>query len=98
MTVDRFVEARVAALRYFFKATFGWHWHAVVARELGRKGRLTALQYRKRRIGKIATLKALEAVAIKHGWNPAGPLGLLRPPPEPTAILLSDLEARPRRY
>jgi len=98
MTSRNFVEYRLAALRYFFKATFGYHWHATVAKQLGHKNRLQSLHYHKRWLGKLSTLEKLETLAIKHGFRHNGRLSLLASVPDPTPIHVSELEARPRRF
>ena|SRR5436190_2614208 len=98
MTSRDFVQYRLAALRYFFKASFGYHWHATVSKQLGHRNRLESLQYHRKWLGSLKTLDKLEALAISHGFKHGGRLGLLASVPDPTPTLSSELEARPRRF
>lgn len=98
MTTEEFCEARLAALRYFFKARLGWHWNRIVAKQLGKGNRLQSLKYHKRSLVKTTTLAKLEAVAIKHGFNTRSRLALLFRAPEGVVLHSSELDARPRRY
>jgi hypothetical protein len=84
-----FVDARPWALRFFFRQQFGPRWQYLVAKRLGLNARPAAFRYPKRGVSNLRVLQALEDLAIAHGFNPYGRLGMLpRPlklPSEPQA-------------
>ena len=92
MTTLEFTAWRVAALKYYLRHRFGRSWQRYVSRELGLKYPKDVFRYTNRPTGKFSTLVKIETVAVKYGWNPAGPLSLMRPPP--TATLLPPSESR----
>jgi hypothetical protein len=92
-TLD-FTAWRVAALKYFFKQRLGFHWQRRVALALGFKGHKDVFRYTTKQAGRFSTLVKLEEVALRLGWNPAGPVSLMRPPPTPTVLPVSESESR----
>jgi hypothetical protein len=73
MTTKEFTTWRLAALRSWFKARFGRHWHRIVSKQLGFKYQYSAFRYPSRPIRSFYTLEKLEEVAIRYGWNSEAP-------------------------
>jgi hypothetical protein len=75
-----FVDARLWALRFFFRQEFGPRWQYLVAKEMGRKARPGPFRYPKRGVVSLKVLQSIEDVAITHGFNPHSRLALLPRP------------------
>jgi len=73
MRTLEFTAWRLAALKAFFKARFGTHWHRIVSKQLGLKYQYSAFRYPSRPIRSFYTLQKLEDLAIKYGFRPPDP-------------------------
>jgi hypothetical protein len=93
VSTQDFLQWRIDALKYFFRHKLGWQWQRKVAVLLGRKELKDIFRYTTKDAGRFTTLLRIEAVALQLGWNPAGPLGLMRPSPKPTVFLSSERES-----